>query len=181
MFGAEVAPYARRWVAIVAYAVMFVAGTAIALFRVDPGTWNLLWAEDGKEFLQDAYDHPFVENLFRPYAGYMHLVPRLIAEPISVIVPADWAAIAFTVAASAVWSAAALAVFDFARGHVRHVAIRAGLWALILLFPVGGLEVAGNIANAHWFLIFAAFWALAARDRSRRKWSWHPSRSRSPR
>jgi hypothetical protein len=165
VFARPAAPYRRRWLAIVLYLAMFVGGTMATLFRTDPAAWNLFWAEDGKEFLEDAYRGSFLENLVHPYAGYMHLVPRVVAEPISAVVPADWAAIAFTVSASAVWSAVAVLVFDFARGHVRHLAIRIVLWAMVIFIPVGGLEVVGNIANSHWFLMAAAFWALAARDR----------------
>lgn len=165
VFATPAEPYRRRWLAAVLYGAMFIAGTAATLFRTDPAAWNLFWAEDGKEFLEDAYRGSFLENLFHPYAGYMHLVPRLIAEPVSAFVPADWAAVAFTVSASAVWAAVAVLVFDFARGHVRSLAIRIVLWVMVIAIPVGGLEVVGNIANSHWFLMAAAFWALAARDR----------------
>lgn len=165
VFARPADPYRRRWLAVVLYVAMFVVGTAATLFRTDPAAWNLFWAEDGKVFLEDSYRGSFLENLFHPYAGYMHLVPRLIAEPVSAFVPADWAAVAFTVSASAVWSAVAVLVFDFARGHVRSLAIRIVLWVMVIAIPVGGLEVVGNIANSHWFLMAAAFWALAARDR----------------
>jgi hypothetical protein len=165
VFAAPAAPYRRRGLAAVLYAVMFVVGSFATLVRTEPGSWNVLWAEDGKVFLEDAYARSFFENLVHPYAGYMHLVPRVVAEPISALVPADWAAIGFTVSASIVWSAVALVIFDSARGHVRHLAIRIVLWAMVIAVPVGGLEVVGNIANSHWFLIAAAFWALAARDR----------------
>lgn len=165
VFGSQAAPYRRRWRAAVVYTTMFVVGAVATLFRTEPASWNVLWAEDGKEFLQDAYARPFLENLFHPYAGYMHLVPRVVAEAISAFAPAEWAAIWFTCAASMVWSGVALLVFDFARGHIRHIAIRAALWAMVIAIPVGGLEVVGNIANSHWFLMVAAFWALAARDR----------------
>jgi hypothetical protein len=165
VFGAPAAPYRRRWLAALLYAVLFVVGAVATLYRTNPVSWNMLWAEDGKEFLLDAYTGSFLENLFHPYAGYMHLVPRLVAEPISAFVPIEWAGLWFTIAASLVWSVVALLVFDFARGHVRSTAIRVVLWAMVITIPIGGLEVSANIANSHWFLMAAAFWALAARDR----------------
>jgi hypothetical protein len=165
VFGAAAAPYRHRGLAAALYVIMFVVGSLATMIRTEPASWNVLWAEDGKVFLTDAYARSFLENLVHPYAGYMHLMPRIVAEPISALVPADWAAIWFTISASVVWSAVALVIFDSARGHVRHLAIRTVLWAMVIAVPVGGLEVVGNIANSHWFLMAAAFWALAARDR----------------
>jgi len=37
-------------------------------------------AEDGWVFFADAWNHSFWETLLRPYAGYFHLLPRLLAE-----------------------------------------------------------------------------------------------------
>ena len=103
----------------------------------------------------------------RPVPGRLtlHLVPRAVAQIAAILPPAS-VAIAVTVIASFIWSVTPLVAPDFARAYIGSSALRLLLWLSILLFPQGGQEVVGNVANSHWFLLFALFWALIARDRS---------------
>lgn len=57
---------------------------------------NHVWAEDGALFLRDSLTRPFGSNLAAPYGGYLHVVPRLIAELMSVL-PLTWAPIVVAV------------------------------------------------------------------------------------
>lgn len=118
-----------------------------------------MWAEDGARFLVDALNHPVGVNLVTPYAGYLHLVPRLCAQLVALL-PLGSAAAGIAVLAAAVRSGIALLVFAATGGHVRARWIRLGLAASVILLPAGNGEALNNIADLHWFLLYAAFWGL---------------------
>lgn len=42
--------------------------------------WQTIWAEDRRFPYQQAVDHPVKNTLFRPFAGYWHVVPRLLGS-----------------------------------------------------------------------------------------------------
>ena len=86
-----------------------VAASALQLVRT-PGqpAWRVLWAEDGTIFLQQALDKSFPHALATPYAGYLHVVPRLLAE---LAAPFPLAAAAGVLAASAGAVVALLAAY----------------------------------------------------------------------
>jgi hypothetical protein len=43
--------------------------------------WNpQCWGEDGNVFFREAYHLSFWDSVMRPYNGYYHLIPRLVAE-----------------------------------------------------------------------------------------------------
>ncbi len=59
-------------------------------------------------------------------------------------------------------------VFQASAGHVRAVALRGVLAASVVLLPTALLEVANSAADSPWYLMYALFWALLWRPRSRR-------------
>jgi hypothetical protein len=118
-----------------------------------------LWAEDGAIFLQAALERPFAANLVTPYAGYLNLVPRLLAE-IAALVPLRLAAPLLSGSAALALAALAALVFRASRAHVRSAGIRAFLAAAMLLLPAAGLESLSCLANLHWQLVFASVWML---------------------
>ena len=56
-----------------------VVASALQLVRA-PGipAWRVMWAEDATVFLSQALGRSFPEALGTTYAGYLHIVPRLI-------------------------------------------------------------------------------------------------------
>ncbi|MCS5716608.1 hypothetical protein N1027_00485 [Herbiconiux sp. CPCC 205763] len=150
------------WRTVALVAAMVVAGTGLTLLRLPADARNLLWAEDGGIFLTDAFAHPFLQNLFDPYAGYMHLIPRISAQFVSGFVPLRHLGLAMNLCGAAVWSIVALSAFVFTRGRL-WIGFRVLLWLLVLLLPLGSHEVATNTANSHWFLTFGLFWAVCSR------------------
>src|SRR5258706_10111775 len=70
----------------VAATTAVVALTGLQLVR-RPGTssWQTIWAEDGAVYGSDALAHPWWRSLFRGYAGYVQLVPRLLAALVRVV------------------------------------------------------------------------------------------------
>ena len=141
---------------------VFVVGSAVAMLRLPPSALDTLWAEDGAVFLRGALERGTAEAVTQPYSGYLHGYPRLVAE-VATWLPLGWAGLVFSVAAAAVIGLAAWAVWALAAGHLPSPWLRGGLSAAVVLVPAGGLEPAANVANSHFFLLFAAFWALAGR------------------
>ena len=118
-----------------------------------------LWAEDGAVFLTNAYQTG-AAGLFEPYAGYLHVVPRLIAKlgswmPVEVVpgwfLICSWLLLAWSLSEVASQRFTALRA-----GAVPRIAIGCGL----CLAP-GLVEVFGNLANLHsvavlWLSVIAA-------------------------
>lgn len=139
---------------------------AVAYLRLPPGAAGSIWAEDGTRFLTGELVLGFPATVTEPYAGYMHLLPRL-AGFVAGSLPLAWANDVFALGASAVVALCATATLVLARGHLPSLGVRLLLAAMVVLLPSGGLEAAGNTANSHWFLMAACYWALTSRPTGR--------------
>lgn len=113
------------------------------------------YAEDGWIFFADAFNLPAWQALVRPYNGYDHLVPRLIAE-ISQWLPLRLAPLFFSLSALFI-TAVSLTwlLLPAYRSLIRHDWLRLIVVILILASP--NLEGLMSIAYVQWFL---AIWAL---------------------
>ena len=152
---------------VVTFSVLWILGaTGLQLLRQEgvPAT-NSLWAEDGHLFLTAAlnFDHP-LELFVAPAGKYMHAVPRTLAT-IAADLPPDQAALFFALSSSLIVSALSLFVFYASRPVIEPWPARAVVAGAMVLLPAAGTEVLNNSANLHYFLTFAAFWALLARPR----------------
>jgi hypothetical protein len=127
--------------------------------------WDTLIAEDRSIFLPQALLHPW-SSLTWPYAGYLQLLPRLIAEVVARL-PLRDAAAGFAVAGALAASCTAVFVFHASSGHIRRPELRLLLAASVLLLPTALLTIADSGVNSPWYLLFGAFWALLWRPRSR--------------
>jgi hypothetical protein len=142
-----------------------VVGAVILLFRLDPSTWNTLWAEDGTIFVTGALrSDPHV--ILDPYAGYLHVIPRLEAF-VAVLFPLDVVPTVVTVLAAVTAAATAVAVFVFAEHRIASPWLRGAVWLGFVTMPLAASEVADSIANLHWYFMIAEFWALLIAARSR--------------
>lgn len=159
------APTGRR--TVFGYLAAFLLAVAYLLV-IPQGRTHLthVWAEDGRIFLGGAATKNFPLVVIEPYAGYLHVLPRLFAE-LAVQLPIGWWAAGVAIAAAAVRAAVALLVFTAAAGHLPSRKLRAVLAAAIILLPSGNSEALNNLANLHWFVIFGAFWALLWRPTTR--------------
>lgn len=145
---------------LVATALVF--ATAVEMGRQSGvPAWNSLWAEDGAIFLADALNRSFLDTVFEPINGYMLLVPRIAAE-IVVLFPLTDAARITALIGSFVVAAVAVFVYDASSVALRHRAPRIVLACGVVLVPAGGFETTANLANLHWYLLFACFWALVS-------------------
>ena len=146
--------------------VAVAAGAWILLERqIGVPAWNSIWAEDHEIFLPGALLHPW-SSLFQPYDGYLELLPRLIAEGVARL-PLSDAAVAFALAGATIASCCAVFVFHACSGHVRTPALRVLLAVSVLLLPTAIVEIANSGVNSPWYVLFAVFWALLWRPRSR--------------
>jgi hypothetical protein len=142
------------------HVLAFLAATGYLLLIPNGRTrLNHIWAEDGARFLVDALTQPFGATLVAPYDGYLHSVPRLMADLVSIL-PLPAAAAGLAISAAALRAGIALLVFVASRGILRSQPIRLALAALVIVIPAGNWESLNNLTNAHWFALYAAFWAL---------------------
>jgi hypothetical protein len=143
--------------------IALVAGAAVMLLRIaGRSPLSTIWAEDRTVFLVQALASPW--HLLSPYAGYLQLLPRLIAQFVSFLPLLD-ASAAFAISGAVIASAVALFVSHASAGHVRSGRLRALLGAAVLLLPVAPLEIADSGVNTPWYLLFALFWAALWRPR----------------
>jgi hypothetical protein len=134
-----------------------VAGTPVP-------AWDSIYGEDLGIFLVQALQHPW--PLLVPYAGYLQLVPRLIAQFVFYL-PLRDAAAAFAISGALVTTGCALFIFHASAGHVRSAVLRFVLALVVVLLPVAQLEIADSGVNSPWYLLFALFWAVLWRPGTR--------------
>jgi hypothetical protein len=166
-FAASVLPEPDGERAVTGYVLGFVA--AVAFLLLIPAGWarlDHLWAEDGARFAVDALRFPALRNLVDPYGGYLHVLPRLVAEVVALL-PLEWAAAGFAVAAAVLRAAVALITFAASGAYLRSTGLRFVLAALVVVLPAGNSETLNNMANLHWFLLYGVFWALLWRTAPR--------------
>lgn len=126
------------------------AAMALILLRMpDRVTGGFLWAEDGTIFLRDAYAMG-IASFFKPYAQYLHLVPRVIVYLVSRVLYID------EVARPLAWICAltlcAISTFVFLFARKRFSLPVAWAFALVpVLIPHTG-EVWLTITNLQWVL-----------------------------
>src|SRR5207244_8245327 len=139
-----------RIVRILGGALFVVFATASQLLR-QPGTpmWRTLWAEDGAVFYEDAVRHPLREIVLRSYAGYAHVLPRIVAATGSHLSLESYAAFVAVLTTTLV-SLLALFVF-YASAPLLRSPLRQGVLAgAMLVLAVLPVEVLGAICNLQW-------------------------------
>ena len=143
------------------------AGTVVSLLR-QPGAGALstLWAEDGQVFLSEAARYGPLAAFAHSYAGYFHLVPRLLAAPAAVL-PAGWAAAVVSGSAALCTALVALLVYVASGEHLSAPLSRLLVSAVVVLVPLGQDDVLNSIANLHWYGLYALFWVLVWTPRGR--------------
>ncbi len=103
---------------------------------------------------------------FTPYAGYQHFIPRAASWVVASFTPISWWAIAITIAACLLTGLVCGLVYLFSRDVLDVRVCRFGLAIIPALVPIAGHEVAGNLANIHWYFFYLVPWLLLATPRS---------------
>lgn len=133
--------------------------TAVLVARLPSGLSDTLWAEDGSRFLSQALNDPALPTLIEPYAGYLHVLPRLLSLLVAQM-PVLLMARANNYLACAAVGVTAMVVFACARSVMTARLPRAWLALGPALLPVVAQEAVGSLANLHWFLLWGCFWVL---------------------
>jgi hypothetical protein len=150
-------PVRAEGVALAAGGVLL--GTAVGLVRQPGiGAFDTVWAEDGQIFLSGAVDKGLVGAIATPYAGYYHLVPRLLAELAALVGPGAVPGV-LAVESALCTALAALLVYVASGAHLRGWLSRLLVSAVVVAMPLAN-EVPDSIANLHWIGLYAVFWVL---------------------
>lgn len=139
------------------YILLFI----ILLFSIflrmgDINFWDgkYLWAEDGNTFLNSAYSLG-VNSIFEPYAGYLHLYPRIVSL-ISIQFPLNLIPSIFFISWTIAVVFTGFIVFDFIYKYTKDLYLSFLVPVFILIQPHGG-EIFFTLTNAQWFFAVALF------------------------
>jgi hypothetical protein len=159
--------FGRLELAVLLTAVL-VLGTVAAMLRLGLSvSLTTVWAEDGPIYLQAALSEGFWHAVFSPYAGYLVLVPRLIAE-VGALVPLRYAPAAVAIVSAALAALSGLVVWYASAGHVRSPYLRGTLALLTAFAPAAGQETLVSAAYVPWYMLAASFWLLVWRPATMR-------------
>lgn len=154
---------------ILAPLAFVVAGTFLALGRLSLPAQGTVWAEDGTVFLQDALSRRGILDVFAPYQGYLHVVPRAALKFVVRFFSVDDYAAAISLLSCGLISLIALMVFHCSKALSANVLVRLAWASITILVAAGPLETQGNFANIHWYLLWLAPWILLKPAQSRRE------------
>lgn len=110
---------------------------------------GFLWAEDGRIFLVQAHYLGF-RSIVTPYAGYLHVIPRVIALTFSKVALIGAAPLPFAWVSAAILCVSSAYLFTFARKVMPTPAAWTFALSPILIPHVG--EVWLTVTNLQWVL-----------------------------
>ena len=131
----------------------------LMLRRPDAVANPQFWAEDGVVFFRDQIVHGAWGSLFHPCAGYLNLIPRLVAAFASLF-PARDAPLIFNLCAFMI---AAMCCSLFSLTWYRHIVKSDWLRTLLCILMATAFyvdELIGTITNIQWYLLVAALLLL---------------------
>jgi hypothetical protein len=161
-------PGFERWEKAALASAFLGLGIVAQLARIGwTGSLESLWAEDGPIFVQDALSQGFLHAVSSEYAGYLVVVPRLIAE-VATLAPLGDVPALVSILSAAFVALSGLVVWHASAGHITSVYLRGALAVATVLTPVGGLETIDASAYVSWPMLFACFWLLLWRPRTNR-------------
>jgi hypothetical protein len=167
------APPRRRrltWGGALSAVGVSIAMAAYSLLRVGgAGAFNSVWAEDGSNFLSDAYLLPARETIFKPINGYFVVLPRVIGEVASQF-PLLWGPAVLSTCAALYSSAMAVMVYVASATTLRRPFLRAVAAFAIVAAPLAESTLTfgpNMVAPLQFVELYGLFWVLV----------WTPSRN----
>ena len=119
--------------------MMLLAVAAILVFRnARLFTYPEPWAEDFNVFILAEYNTGFPASAFIPYAGYIHLIPRILT----------WIALNLMVLLFKIW----LVWLVYRSEEIKNTFIKYSLLAYLIFLPFAD-EIYNNVTNLQWWLI----------------------------
>ncbi len=152
----------RAWALLALFVLLF--GTELA--RVPSQGWDTFYAEDGRTFVGDWVSTSKLTMLFQPYAGYQHLLPRVITWLVVHLMPITWWANGVIAFSALTVSGVACLVFVASRDVLTTTVARLGAAAVPVFLPLARFEAIGNVANLHSYMLYLIPWLFLARSRS---------------
>jgi hypothetical protein len=131
-----------------------------------PPAWDSLYVEDGQVFLGQALSQHWWDTFATSHLGYLHTIARVIAE-IATWLPLERAPLVMALLTSFVVALLAAYVFMASEPWIVSPLLRGVLAIAVVLVPVTARDIAGTVANLHWFFIYASFGAVLCPRRSR--------------
>ncbi|WP_157769017.1 hypothetical protein [Pseudarthrobacter sulfonivorans] len=150
----------KRILTVIGYIGAVVALSYVAWLRLPEVTRGTIWAEDGTVFLRETVVIGPLASIGEPYAGYLHTIPRLISAISYLAGPLESCAVLMSFFSCAVVASISVAVFHLSAALVDSREIRLMLALIPVFVPVGPLEVLGNAANLHWYMLWLVPWLL---------------------
>jgi hypothetical protein len=144
--------------------LLWAVAAAYCWWRIPAAARNRIWAEDGVVFLQGSM---VGVPPWRPYDGYLHVVPRLVSDVIVAVVPIGARDVALTTAAVVLAGLVCALTWLLTPDVIASPGVRALVALSPALLPGAAAEVIGNLANLHGFGLWLAFWMVLHRPTSR--------------
>lgn len=127
------------------------------------------WAEDGKVWYADAYNHGAIYSFFTPVAGYYQTISRLVAV-ISQAFPLSFAPLIFNLTAIFCKIAVVNFLLSSRLSHlVPNRSFRALIAFIYLALPHSN-ETNANLTNAQWHLALLSFLIIIATPSEKTVW-----------
>ena len=156
--------------AVVAVALL-VIGAVISVLRIPASLLNGLYAEDGEVFIWDWLWRPRWSLFFAPYAGYLHVLPRILSG-LTVLLPVAWWGVATTVLACLTIGGVSAGVWLAARALELGRVVAAAVALVPVLAPMAAVEALGNLCNLHWYCLYLLTWVCCAGRRLTHPFVW---------
>lgn len=154
-------PRLRRWILRVLTVLgSLTALTLLAWLRLPEVSRGTVWAEDAAVFLRDTISIGALESITEPYSGYLHVIPRVLSGLAFQLAPIDSYAYMMSLLSCVAVAAIAVSVFFLSRSVIPQLPLRLMLAMIPVFLPIGPLEVLGNAANLHWYLLWLVPWLL---------------------
>ncbi len=137
--------------------------------RPDAITNPQFWAEDGKVWYADAYNHGAIYSFFTPVAGYYQTISRFVAVTAQAF-PLSFAPLIFNLAA--IFCKILVVNFLLSSRLSRFIPSLAGraLLAFIYLALPHSNETNANLTNAQWHLALLSFLIIIAPGSKKTLW-----------
>jgi hypothetical protein len=156
-------PARPAWPPLAGAAGFVVLATALQMVRrpSGPPLWDSLFVEDGEIFLAQALTTSVRETLFASYQGYLHVVPRAIAE-VAAELPLERAPLAMSLMTTTLVALLAVFVYVGSGAWIASRLLRGAIAVAFVYVPVAALDMNGVESYVSWYFLYASFWALAA-------------------
>jgi hypothetical protein len=132
----------------------------------DPPAWDSLYVEDGQVFLGQALDQHVWDSLATSHLGYLNTAARAITE-VATWFPLERAPLVMALLTSLTVALLAAYVFEASGTWIASPLLRGVLAVAMVLIPVTARDINATVANLHWYLIYASYWAVVNPRRSR--------------